>query len=73
MVAPEPIAAGLVATDDAGGLGSSKTLLGPTIPSCRRWIAPAGILRSRGRCAAPVVKPSFRILTPSSKASNRGG
>ena len=33
-------------------------------------MAPAGIVRSRGCCAMPMVKPSFHVVAPSSKARN---
>jgi hypothetical protein len=71
--APTAIPARLVAPDDAGVRGQPHRGGARGIPSCRTGIAPAGRVRSRGRGAAPVVKPRVPLVTPSSPANNRGG
>jgi hypothetical protein len=61
-VEPEPIAAGLVATDDAGVLGDSKTLLGPSdllmqdvASPCRHTTLPRPRRRPDGEAKLPGI------------------
>ena len=62
-----------VATHHPGLLGQAQAALAQCISSRTLWQSPAGTWRSRGRCAAPVVKPSFHLFTPNSNARNRVG
>jgi hypothetical protein len=53
--------------------GSPQRGLARALSTSTLATAPAGTCRSRGRCAAPVVKPRRQVPTPTAQARNRVG